>query len=111
MARSFIGVFIILFIAMIFVVKFCKKVIKTILSLVIILLVIYCTIISIDMNRTHSFRKPIFAVQNEIIDLEDHKETTYKGIGYTVVIETLEEDRIESITMYFLGKVIAAAIT
>ena len=56
-----LGIFILLIIAMLLVVKFCKKTLKIVLSIIIVLISLYCIIISVDMNRVHSFREPIFA--------------------------------------------------
>lgn len=105
-----LGIFILLIIAMLLIVKFCKKTLKIVLSIIIILTTLYCTAISVDMNRVNSFRKPIFAISSELKDYENYSKEVYKGLGYRIEIDKVENQKIISSTMYFFNKVIAGAI-
>lgn len=105
-----LGIFILLIIAMLLVVRFCKKTLKIGLSIILILVTLYCTILSIDRNRVFSFREPIFAVSSELRDYGNYSKEVYKGLGYRVEVDKTENQNVRSITMYFLNKVIAAAI-
>lgn len=105
-----LGIFILLIIAMLLVVKFCKKTLKIVLSIIIILTTLYCIVISVDMNRVNSFRKPIFAISSELKDYENYSKEVYKGLGYRIEIDKVENQKIISSTMYFFNKVIAGAI-
>lgn len=106
-----IGIFILLILAMLLVIKFCKKTLKIVLSCIIIFITIYCVMLSIDMNRVYSLKKPIFAVSSELKDYENYSKTTYRGLGYKIEIDTVQNQQIISSTMYMFHKVIAAAIT
>ena len=105
-----LGIFILLIIAMLLVVKFCKKTLKIVLSIIIVLISLYCIIISVDMNRVHCFRHPIFAT----IKLEDDltmKTKIYQGLGYEVkMVKDVTKDKIIKIEMYMFDKVIAGAV-
>lgn len=105
-----IGIFGILAVLMCLVIKFCKKTTKVILSILIILATLYCVVVSVDMNRVHTLRKPLFAVSSELRDYEDYSKEIYKGLGYRVEIDTVANQKIVSSTMYFFNKVIAGAI-
>lgn len=105
-----IGIFILLIIAMIIIVKFCKKTLKKVLSIIIVLATLYCIILSIDMNRTTTMRKPIFAISSELKDYKDYSQEIYKGLGYKIEMNYVEDHRIIQSTMYFFNKVIAGAI-
>lgn len=105
-----LGIFILLIIAMLLVVKFCKKTLKIVLSIIIILVTLYCIVISVDMNRVNNFRKPIFAISSELRDYENYSKEVYKGLGYRIEIEKIENQKIISSTMYFCNKVIAGVI-
>ena len=105
-----LGIFILLIIAMLLVVKFCKKTLKIVLSIIIILTTLYCIAISIDMNRVNSFREPIFAISSELRDYENYSKEVYKGLGYRIEIDKVENQKIISSTMYFFNKVIAGPI-
>ncbi len=108
--KNKLGIFILLIIAMLLVVKFCKKTLKIVLSIIIVLISLYCIIISVDMNRVHSFREPIFAT----IKLEDDltmKTKIYQGLGYEVkMVKDVTKDKIIKIEMYMFDKVIAGAV-
>ncbi len=95
---------------MLLVVKFCKKTLKIVLSIIIILTTLYCIVISVDMNRVNSFREPIFAISSELRDYENYSKEVYKGLGYRIEIDKVENQKIISSTMYFFNKVIAGAI-
>lgn len=105
-----LGIFVLLIIAMLLVLKFCKKTIKIVLSIIIVLVTLYCIIISVDMNRVNSLREPIFAISSELRDYENYSKEIYKGLGYRIEIDKVENQKILSSTMYFLNKVIAGAI-
>ena len=107
-----IGIFMILLLAMLLVIKFCKKTLKIVLSIIIIIVTLYCIILSIDMNRVHSFREPIFAIKMEETDLT-YKTIIYQGLGYKVNVKkdvTKENEQIISIEMYMFNKCIAGVI-
>lgn len=105
-----LGIFVLLIIAMLLVLKFCKKTIKIVLSIIIVLVTLYCIIISVDMNRVNSLREPIFAISSELRNYENYSKEIYKGLGYRIEIDKVENQKILSSTMYFLNKVIAGAI-
>ena len=105
-----LGIFILLIIAMLLVVKFCKKTLKIVLSIIIILTTLYCIVISVDMNRVNSFRESIFAISSELRDYENYSKEVYKGLGYRIEIDKVENQKFISSTMYFFNKVIAGAI-
>lgn len=103
-------VFILLLIIMILVIKLCKKTLKIVLSVIIILVALYCMVIFIDINRVNSFREPIFAISSELKDYEDYSKEVYKGLGYRIEVDKIENEKVISVTMYFFNKVIAASI-
>lgn len=105
-----LGIFILLIIAMLLVVKFCKKTLKIVLAIIIILVTLYCIVISVDMNRINSLREPIFAISSELRDYENYSREVYKGLGYRIEIDRVENQKIISSTMYCYNKVIAGAI-
>ena len=105
-----LGIFVLLIIAMLLVLKSCKKTIKIVLSIIIVLVTLYCIIISVDMNRVNSLREPIFAISSELRDYENYSKEIYKGLGYRIEIDKVENQKIISSTMYFLNKVIAGTI-
>ncbi len=105
-----LGIFVLLIIVMLLVLKFCKKTIKIVLSIIIVLVTLYCIIISVDMNRVNSLREPIFAISSELRNYENYSKEIYKGLGYRIEIDKVENQKILSSTMYFLNKVIAGAI-
>ena len=103
-------IFILLIIAMLLVVKFCKKTLKIVLSIIIILVTLYCIVISIDMNRVSSFRKPIFAIVKQEDD-SSMKTIIYQGLGYEVrMIKDVTTDKTIQVEMYMFNKCIAGAI-
>ncbi len=104
------GIFILLIIAMLLVIKFCKKTLKIVLSIMIILVALYTMIIYIDINRVESFREPIFAISSELRDYENYSKEVYKGLGYRIEIDRVENQKIISSTMYIFNKVVAGAI-
>lgn len=105
-----LAIFILLLIAMLFVVKFCKKKLKIVLSISIILIALYCIVIFVDMNRVNSFREPIFAISSELRDYKEYSTEVYKGLGYRVEINKVQNQKVISIIMSFFNKVIAASI-
>ena len=108
--KNMLGIFILLIIAMLLVVKFCKKTLKIVLSIIIVLISLYCIIISVDMNRVHSFREPIFATIKQEDDLT-MKTKIYQGLGYEVkMVKDVTKDKIIKIEMYMFDKVIAGAV-
>ena len=67
-------------------------------------------IISVDMNRVHSFREPIFATIKQEDDLT-MKTIIYQGLGYEVkMVKDVTNDKTIKIEMYMFDKVIAGAI-
>lgn len=105
-----IGVFGLLAVLMFLVVRFCKKTVKTVLSVIIIFITLYFVILSVDMNRVYTFREPVFAISSELRNYEGYSKEIYKGLGYRIEINTVENQKIVSSTMYLFDKVIAAAI-
>ena len=105
-----IGIFGLLAVAMLLVVKFCKKTLKIVLTVIIILATLYSVMISIDINRVESFREPIFTISSELKDYEYYSKEVYKGLGYRIEIDRVENQKIISSTMYLFNKVIAGAI-
>lgn len=105
-----IGIFVLLIIAMLLVVKFCKKTLKRILVILLVLITLYCVVLSIDMNRTYTMEKPIFAISSELKDYKDYSQEVYKGLGYRVEMNLVKNHKIISSTMYLFNKVIAGAI-
>ena len=105
-----LGIFILLIIAMLLVVKFCKKTLKIVLSIIIVLISLYCIIISVDMNRVHSFREPIFATIKQEDDLT-MKTIMYQGLGYEIkLVKDVTNNKIIQMEMYMFNKCIAGAI-
>ena len=75
-----------------------------------VLVLLYCIIISVDMNRVHSFREPIFATIKQEDDLT-MKTIIYQGLGYEVkMVKDVTNDKTIKIEMYMFDKVIAGAI-
>lgn len=108
--KNMLGIFILLIIAMLLVVKFCKKTLKIVLTIIIILVTLYCIVISIDMNRVGSFRKPIFAIVKQEDD-SSMKTIIYQGLGYEVrMIKDITTDKPIRVEMYMFNKCIAGAI-
>ena len=87
-----------------------QKDIKNCISIIIVLVLLYCIIISVDMNRVHSFREPIFATIKQEDDLT-MKTIIYQGLGYEVkMVKDVTNDKTIKIEMYMFDKVIAGAI-
>lgn len=102
-------IFILLFVAMFLVQRYCqKKNLNITLTIIIILVTFYCVVLSIDMNRINSFRKPIFMweTQNNCGALCN----SYQGLGYRAHIEYYNNGIIEEITLTMFNKVIAGGI-
>lgn len=107
--KSMIGIFVLLIISMIVVGKYCKKKpLKIGLAIVISLVTLYCVMVSIDMSRVNTFRKPIFMweIQNKCAG----QCSSYLGLGYQVDIKYYDNGIIETIEMYMFGKVIAGGV-
>ena len=102
---------IVLIITMISVVIYCKKKLKIILSTIIILITLYGVMLTIDMIRIYTLRKPIFVLETNNRSGVKANEVPYQGLGYKVNIECFEDGNIASITMYMFNRVIAGAIT
>ena len=102
---------IILIITMLSVVIYCKKKLKIILSTIIILITLYGVMLTIDMIRVYSIRKPIFVLETNNRSGVKANEVPYQGLGYKVNIEYLEDGNIVSITMYMFNRVIAGVTT
>ena len=102
---------ILLIIAMLSVVIHCKKKLKIILSTIIILITLYGVMLTIDMIRVYSLRKPIFVLETNKRSGVKANEVPYQGLGYKVNIEYFEDGNIASITMYMFNRVTAGATT
>ena len=102
-------VFILLFVAMFLIQRYCKKKpLKITLGIIIILTTCYCVMLSIDMNRVNSFRKPIFMLETQ--NSCSGSCSNYQGLGYSVDIEYYDNGIIEEIKLTMLGRVIAGGI-
>jgi len=102
---------ILLIITMLSVVIYCKKKLKIILSTIIILITLYGVMLTIDMIRVYSLRKPIFVLETNNRSGVKTNEVPYQGLGYKVNIEYFEDGNIASITMYMFNRVIAGVTT
>ena len=102
-------IFILLFVAMFLIQRYCKKKpLKITLGIIIILTTCYCVMLSIDMNRVNSFRKPIFMLETQ--NNCDNSCSTYQGLGYSLDIEYYDNGIIEEIKLSVFGRVIAGGI-
>ena len=104
-------IIIILIITMLSVVMYCKKKMKIILSTIIILITLYGVMLTIDMFRVYTLRKPIFVLETNNRSGVKANKVPYQGLGYKVNIEYLEDGNIASITMYMFNRVIAGVTT
>ena len=102
---------IVLIITMLSVVIYCKKKLKIILSTIIILITLYGVMLTVDMIKVYSLRKPIFVLETNNRSGVKANEVPYQGIGYKVNIEYSEDGNIASITMYMFNRVIAGVTT
>ena len=96
---------------------------KRVIAIACALLILWGGMFITDFIRCASLRKPLFVVGVTDTLADDGGSGTYRGLGYTVVLEghlaevvegELSTDGgyvIESVEMYVLGKVIAASIT
>jgi len=104
-------IIIIFIITMLSVVMYCKKKMKIILSTIIILITLYGVMLTIDMIRVYTLRKPIFVLETNNRSGVKANKVPYQGLGYKVNIEYLEDGNIASITMYMFNRVIAGVTT
>jgi len=111
MGISVLLILIMLIILMLAVVIYCKKKLKIVLSTIIILMTLYCVMLTIDMIRVYSLRKPIFVLETNNRSGVKANQIPYQGLGYKVNIEYLEDGNIASITMYMFNRVIAGVTT
>ncbi|SEV86572.1 hypothetical protein [[Clostridium] fimetarium] len=111
MLGFFVLLMIILLIIMLSVVIYCKKKLKIVLSAIIILITLYGVMLTIDMVRVYSLRKPIFVLETNKRSGVKANEVPFQGLGYKVNIEYLEDGNIASITMYMFNRVIACVTT
>ena len=109
MFEIMIVIFILLGVSMFFLGKYYKKKsLKISLIIIISLIAIYCVMLSIDMNRVNSLRKPIFAKENGYMG----SMTRYDGLGYKIGLEQgYDTGYITQSQMTMFGQVIAGAIT
>ena len=96
---------------------------KRMLAIVCALLILWGGMFITDFIRCGSLKKPLFVVGAADTLADDGGTGTYRGLGYTVVVEgqlTIVEDGetitdlgfvVESVEMRVLGKVIAASVT
>ena len=104
-------IIIIFIITMLSVVMYCKKKMKIILSTIIILITLYGVMLTTDMIRVYTLRKPIFVLETNNRSGVKANKVPYQGLGYKVNIEYLEDGNIASITMYMFNRVIAGVTT
>lgn len=100
-----------------FVVKYCKKgLLKISLLVGIIIITLYCVILSVDIIRISTLKKPIFAYEIQMNnalppnEIRDVTERLYQGVGYRVEIKYLDDGNIKKMEMYMFNKIIASSI-
>jgi len=103
-------IFAVLFISIFLVFRYFKKKTKIILLSILISITVYFTIFTIDANRISRLEKPIFTISSEMQEHKDYTKQIYKGLGYKIEIEMIENQQIIKATMYMFGKTIAGAI-
>ncbi|MDD4795199.1 MAG: hypothetical protein PHG03_01395 [Bacilli bacterium] len=101
-------IFVLLFLGMFLVQKYLKKkYLKYALEIVLILITFYCVLLSVDMSRVNTFRKPIFTWETQSCG---DGCTIYRGLGYKSKIKNYNNGIIEEITLSIFGKVIAGGV-
>ena len=101
--------FILLIISMRLVQMYLKnKTLRISLAIIITLITCYMVILSINISRVNSFRKPILMWESE--NYCTTKCTSYKGLGYIVEIKYYDTGIKESVTLSMFGKVIAGGV-
>lgn len=101
--------FILLIISMRLVQMYLKnKTLRISLAIIITLITCYMVILSINISRVNSFRKPILMWESE--NYCTTKCTSYKGLGYKVEIKYYDTGIKESIILSMFGKVIAGGV-
>ncbi len=50
----------------------------------------------INYSRVNIFREPIFAISSELRDYENYSKEVYKGFGYRIEIDKVENQKIIS---------------
>ena len=101
--------FILLIISMRLVQMYLKnKTLRISLAIIITLITCYMVILSINISRVNSFRKPILMWKSE--NYCTTKCTSYKGLGYKVDIKYYDTGIKESVTLSMFGKVIAGGV-
>lgn len=84
-----------------------KKPLKIILIIVICLLTIWTIMFAVDINRTNSFKEPIFARENGYMG----SMTRYDGLGYKIGLEkNAATGQISQSQMTILGQLVAGAV-
>ena len=82
-----------------------KKVLIIIGIIAVIIVIAWFSVFMVDRHQTFNLKEPVFA------KLINDKDTSYKGMGYTIEIERGIDNEIIGVTMYMFNKVVAAAIT
>lgn len=101
-------IFISLFLGMFLVQRYLKKKdLKYALEIILVLFTFYCVLLSIDINRVNTFRKPIFMWETQSCG---NRCTIYQGLGYKSKIKHYNNGTIKEITLSMFGKVIAGAV-
>ena len=84
-----------------------KKTLKTVLTIVICLLTIWTIMFTVDINRTNSFKNPIFARENGYMG----SMTRYDGLGYKIGLEkNANTDQVSYGQMTILGRLVAGGV-
>ena len=102
-----IGIIALLLAAMFLIIKYFKKKVKIFFSVIIILLTCYFIILSVDINRVDSLKKPVFAIENGYMG----SMIRYDGLGYRIGLEKDENGAIQQSQMSMFGKIISAAVS
>lgn len=100
--------FIILGLFMFLIRKYIKhKTLKTVLTIVICLLTIWTIMFTVDINRTNSFKEPIFARENGYMG----SMTRYDGLGYKIGLKkNANTDQVSYSQMTILGQLVAGGV-
>jgi len=86
-----------------------KMLLKIMLIAIAVLLIGWEIMFGVDFYQSCNLKEPVFAVETEISGEEEIR--IYKGIGYKIKVEKDNQtNSVLSVTMYVLGKVVAASI-
>lgn len=100
-------IFVLLFLGMFLVHKYINKYLKYTLEIILVLITFYCVLLSIDISRVNTFRKPIFMWKTQSCG---ERCTIYQGLGYKSKIKYYNNGIIEEITLSIFEKVIAGGV-